>query len=156
MEISNKSIINEKIQSLVRPIVEAEKMELVDVEYKRGQKGVLRIFIDKAGGVNLSDCAKISSQVEAFLDIDDLIKNNYVLEVSSPGLDRPLKNEADYERNKGKLIKVSLYAPLEGKKTFTGRMISALDKKVILKEKSDKIINIPFAAIAKGILEIEV
>ena len=153
---SEKLSINDRIQRLVRPIVKAEEMELVDVEYKRGPNTVLRIFIDKTGGVNVSDCAKISTQVEAFLDIEDLIENNYVLEVSSPGLDRPLKNKADYERNKGKLIKVSLYAPLEGKKKFTGRIISADDQKVILKEKSDKIINIPFAAIAKGILEIEV
>tara|TARA_B100000315_G_scaffold190065_1_gene180042 strand:- start:1331 stop:1840 length:510 start_codon:yes stop_codon:yes gene_type:complete len=156
LEISNKkSIINEKIQSLIRPIVEAEKMELVDVEYKVGPNGVLRIFIDKTGGVNVSDCANISTQVGAFLEIENIIENNYVLEVSSPGLDRPLKNKADYDRNKGKLIKVSLYAPLEGKKTFTGQIISTDDQKVILKEKSNKIINIPFADIAKGILEIE-
>ena len=152
---SEKLSINEKIQRLVRPIVEAEEMELVDVEYKKGQNSVLRIFIDKPEGVNVSDCTKISTQVGAFLDIEDLIENNYVLEVSSPGLDRPLKNKADYDRNKGKLIKVSLYAPLEGKKTFIGRIISADDQKVILKEKSDKVIDIPFAAIAKGKLKIE-
>ena len=154
VSIENLSI-NKKIQSVLRPIVEAEEMELVEVEYKRGPNGVLRIFIDKTGGVNVSDCAKISTQVRAFLDIENLIENNYVLEVSSPGLDRPLKNKADYDRNKGKLIKVSLYAPLEGKKTFTGRVISADDQKIVLKEKLDKIINIPFAVIAKGILEIE-
>ncbi len=152
---SEKLSINEKIQRLVRPIVEAEEMELVDVEYKKGQNSVLRIFIDKPEGVNVSDCTKISTQVGAFLDIEDLIENNYVLEVSSPGLDRPLKNKADYDRNKGKLIKVSLYAPLEGKKTFIGRIIGADDQKVILKEKSEKIIDIPFAAIAKGKLKIE-
>ena len=152
---SEKLSINEKIQRLVRPIVEAEEMELVDVEYKKGSNSVLRIFIDKPEGVNVSDCTKISTQVGAFLDIEDLIENNYVLEVSSPGLDRPLKNKADYDRNKGKLIKVSLYAPLEGKKTFIGRIISADDQKVILKEKSDKVIDIPFAAIAKGKLKIE-
>ena len=152
---SEKLSINEKIQRLVRPIVEAEEMELVDVEYKKGQNSVLRIFIDKPEGVNVSDCTKISTQVGAFLDIEDLIENNYVLEVSSPGLDRPLKNKADYDRNKGKLIKVSLYAPLEGKKTFIGRIIGADDQKVILKEKSDKVIDIPFAAIAKGKLKIE-
>ncbi|MEE9165304.1 MAG: ribosome maturation factor RimP, partial [Nitrospinota bacterium] len=74
MGVSNEKLsIDEKIQSLVRPIVEAEEMELVDVEYKRGPKGVLRIFIDKTGGVNVSDCAKISTQVGAFLDIESLI-----------------------------------------------------------------------------------
>tara|TARA_Y100000294_G_C8358268_1_gene257644 strand:- start:126 stop:599 length:474 start_codon:yes stop_codon:yes gene_type:complete len=156
LSVSSKKLsIDEKIQRLVRPIVEVEEMKLVDVEYKKGPNSVLRIFIDKPGGVNVSDCAKISTQVGAFLDIDNLIENNYVLEVSSPGLDRPLKNKADYDRNKGKLIKVSLYAPLEGKKTFIGRIISADDQKVILKEKSDKIIDIPFAAIAKGKLKIE-
>lgn len=135
--------------------MEAEEMELVDVEYKKGVKGVLRIFINKAGGVNISDCTKISSLVGAFFEMEDLIENNYVLEVSSPGLDRPLKSEADYKRNEGKLIKVSLYAPQEGKKTFIGRVISASDQKVILKEKSDKIVNIQIADIAIGKLEIE-
>ncbi len=135
--------------------MEAKEMELVDVEYKKGLKGVLRIFINKAGGGNVSDCAKISSQVEAFLDIENLIENNYVLEVSSPGLDRPLKSEADYKLNEGKLIKVSLYAPREGKKTFIGRIVNASDQKVILKEKSDKIVNIQIAEIAIGKLEIE-
>ena len=148
-----KSSISDKILSLVKPIVEAEDMELIDVEYKRGPKGVLRIFIDKPGGVDLSDCEKISSQVGGF--IEAIIENNYVLEVSSPGLDRPLEKEADYKRNEGKLVKISLYEPQEGKKTFIGRIISTRDQKVVLKEKSDKIINIPIADIAKGKLEIE-
>ena len=139
----------------MKPIMEAEEMELVDIEYKSGPKGVLRIFIDKAGGVNLSDCEKISSKVGTLLDIEDVIGSQYVLEVSSPGLDRPLKNEADYRRNKGKRVKIYIDGLLKGKKTLIGQIISASDQKVNLKEKSGKIINVPIADIAKGILEID-
>tara|TARA_Y100000031_G_scaffold140901_1_gene168970 strand:+ start:83 stop:556 length:474 start_codon:yes stop_codon:yes gene_type:complete len=150
-----KSSINEELRSLMKPIMEAEEMELVDIEYKSGPKGVLRIFIDKAGGVNLSDCEKISSKVGTLLDIEDVIGSQYVLEVSSPGLDRPLKNEADYRRNKGKRVKIYIDGLLKGKKTLIGQIISASDQKVNLKEKSGKIINVPIADIAKGILEID-
>ncbi|MDP6625294.1 MAG: ribosome maturation factor RimP [Nitrospinota bacterium] len=139
----------------MKPIMEAEEMELVDIEYKSGPKGVLRIFIDKAGGVNISDCEEISSKVGAFLDLEDIIGSQYVLEVSSPGLDRPLKNEADYRRNKGKRVKIYIDGLLKGKKTLIGQIISASDQKVNLKEKSGKIINVPIADIAKGILEID-
>mgnify|MGYP001243916005 CR=1 FL=1 len=156
MKVSiEKSSINEELRSLMKPIMEAEEMELVDIEYKSGPKGVLRIFIDKAGGVNLSDCEKISSKVGTLLDIEDVIGSQYVLEVSSPGLDRPLKNEADYRRNKGKRVKIYIDGLLKGKKTLIGQIISASDQKVNLKEKSGKIINVPIADIAKGILEID-
>tara|TARA_B100000315_G_scaffold168512_1_gene157024 strand:+ start:109 stop:582 length:474 start_codon:yes stop_codon:yes gene_type:complete len=150
-----KSSINKELRSLMEPIMEAEEMELVDIEYKSGPKGVLRIFIDKAGGVNISDCEEISSKVGAFLDLEDIIGSQYVLEVSSPGLDRPLKNEADYRRNKGKRVKIYIDGLLKGKKTLIGQIISASDQKVNLKEKSGKIINVPIADIAKGILEID-
>ena len=156
MKVSiEKSSINEELRSLMKPIMEAEEMELVDIEYKSGPKGVLRIFIDKAGGVNISDCEEISSKVGAFLDLEDIIGSQYVLEVSSPGLDRPLKNEADYRRNKGKRVKIYIDGLLKGKKTLIGQIISASDQKVNLKEKSGKIINVPIADIAKGILEID-
>ena len=150
-----KSSINKELRSLMEPIMEAEEMELVDIEYKSGPKGVLRIFIDKAGGVNISDCEEISSKVGAFLDLEDIIGSQYVLEVSSPGLDRPLKNEADYRRNKGKRVKIYIDGLLKGKKTLIGQIISASDQKVNLKEKSGKIINVPIADIAKGVLEID-
>lgn len=130
-------------------------MELVDVEYKSGPKHLVRIFIDKAGGVNLSDCGKISSRVGILLDSEDIIEDEYILEVSSPGLDRPLKNEGDYKRNEGELVKIDLHEPLDGKKTFIGRIIGARNQKVIVKEKSGKIVNVPIADIAKGKLEVK-
>lgn len=130
-------------------------MELVDVEYKSGRKHLIRIFIDKAGGVNLSDCGKISSRVGILLDSEDIIEDEYILEVSSPGLDRPLKNEGDYKRNEGELVKIDLHEPLDGKKTFIGRIIGARNQKVIVKEKSGKIVNVPIADIAKGKLEVK-
>ncbi len=137
------------------PIVESAGMELVDIEYQVGHQPLLRIFIDKSSGVNHSDCREISSRIGDVLDVEDKIDKNYILEVSSPGLDRLLKNEADYLRNKGKLVRISLYAPLEKKKKFIGTVVDVQDEKVTLKEKSEKIICIPIADIAKGKLEIE-
>lgn len=156
MEKDDKKLtISKRIENLVKQIVEAEGLELVDVEFKSGPRGVLRIFLDKPGGVNISDCQKISSRAGASLEEEDFIKSEYVLEVSSPGLDRPLKREADYKRYKGKLVNISLYAPLEGKKNFIGHIINAGNNKVTLKEKNEKVIDIPIADIAKGKLEIE-
>ena len=98
------------VENLVKPLVESEKMELVDVEYrKEGKAWYLRIFIDKDGGVKIDDCQNISYQIEKLLDVEDIIPHSYTLEVSSPGIERPLKKFKDYERFNGKLAKIYLY-----------------------------------------------
>lgn len=151
----DKTSLKNQIHRLIKPVVESEDMELVDVEYKSGPTGLLRIFIDKAGGVNLSDCSKISSRVGILLEIEDVIEDKYKLEVSSPGLDRPLKNEVDYKRNKGKLVRIFLHKPLGGKKEYIGRIIDFKNQQVSIKEKSGKTVNVLVFDIARGKLEIE-
>lgn len=150
-----KTTIGEKIKLLIEPIVKTEGMELIDIEYKTGSKHFLRIFVDKTGGLTHSDCAKISSQAGELLDMEDLIAEEYMLEVSSPGLDRPLKNEADFKRNKGNLVSIYLDTPMEGTKMFAGRVIDTENQKIILKKNSNEIINIPVSNIVKGNLKIE-
>lgn len=118
VENFSETNISHKIRDLIKPEVESQGMELVDVEYKMGPKQFLRILVDKSGGVTHSDCGKISSKISEVLDMEDIIDSKYVLEVSSPGLNRPLKSEADFKRNKGNLVKISLLAPLEGKFFF--------------------------------------
>ena len=102
--------------------------EVVEIEYVRpGGADVLRLFIDREGGVNIDDCAKASRQVSALLDKGDFIKSNYNLEVSSPGIARPLRKPADFERFVGENIKVQAIAPVEGRKRFKGVLTGLKD-----------------------------
>ena len=99
----------DEIQQITRKVVESEGLELVDLEFKSGRsRSLLRIFIDKAGGVTLSDCENVSRQLSALLDVKDPIRNAYILEVSSPGLDRPFKTDRDYERNRNRMVRIQL------------------------------------------------
>jgi ribosome maturation factor RimP len=97
-----------EIEQLARKITESEGLELMDLEYKTGQsRSLLRIFIDKNGGVTLHDCENVSRQLSAVLDVNDLVKGAYVLEVSSPGVDRPLRTDHDYQRSVGRTVRIS-------------------------------------------------
>jgi len=110
----------EKVVDIVARVLEdilpGTGLELVDVEYVKEREWYLRVFLDKPGGIELEDCQRISEALGAKLDEMDPIKESYLLEVSSPGLDRPLKKERDFERNLGKKIDVHLYEPLPGSK----------------------------------------
>lgn len=99
----------DEIRHLARDVVESEHLELVDIEFKSGKsRSLLRIYIDKEGGVTLFECETISRQLSAILDVKDLVKDAYILEVSSPGIDRPFKTDRDYQRNIGKLVRIQL------------------------------------------------
>ena len=108
--------VEDAVEKLLEPILEADGIEVVDVEYVRERNWILRIFIDKEGGVDLNDCQVISEKAGAILDEKVLIPDNYMLEVSSPGLDRVLKKDKDFIRYTGEEVDVKLFAPLEGHK----------------------------------------
>ena len=108
--------VEDAVEKLLEPILEADGIEVVDVEYVRDRTWILRIFIDQEGGVDLHDCQVISEKAGAILDEKDLIPDNYMLEVSSPGLDRVLKKDKDFIRYTGEEVDVKLFAPLEGHK----------------------------------------
>lgn len=113
--------IEARTEALVLPIIEANHFELVDVEYvKEGANWYLRVYADKEGGIGIDDCVTISRSLEEKLDAEDFIEDSYILEVSSPGLGRPLKKEKDYLRSIGKSIDVKLYQAVEKQKEFTG------------------------------------
>ena len=113
--------IEARTEALVLPIIEANHFELVDVEYvKEGANWYLRVYADKEGGIGIDDCVTISRSLEEKLDAEDFIEDAYILEVSSPGLGRPLKKEKDYLRSIGKSIDVKLYQAVEKQKEFTG------------------------------------
>ncbi len=116
-----KSSITESIIALIEPVIEEEALELVDVEYKKfGRNWTLRVYIDKDGGITVDDCQKVSRQIEDMIEIDELISNAYVLEVSSPGLDRSLKKEREFLKFRDKPIRVKTFAPVGDRKNFNG------------------------------------
>jgi ribosome maturation factor RimP len=149
------------VSGIALPILESLGMELADVEFVRvGRDSVLRLFIDKEGGVTLDDCADVSRELSAILDVEDVIPGHYSLEVSSPGLDRPLKKPADYERFAGHLVKVRTYEAFPDdagnkRKTFIGRLTGLVDGNVAMKLSEGQSASIPLDKIAKANLEFE-
>lgn len=122
--------IEAEVEKIVEELLENTALELVAVDYVKERDWYLRVFIDKESGVDLDDCQDLSRKLEELLDAQDLIKTSYILEVSSPGLDRELKKPRDFQREMGKDIDVSLFAPLDGKKVVTGPL-SAYDGETI-------------------------
>ena len=136
-------------------------LELVDIKFGRvGRDAVLRLFIDKDGGITLDDCADVSRELSLILDVEDVISSNYSLEVSSPGLDRPLKKLSDYERFAGRMIKVRTYEPLPDdkgnkRKTFLGKLDGLVDGVVKMTLAEGQTASIPLERVAKANLEFE-
>jgi len=132
--------------------------ELVDVELKKAPGGqIVRLFVDKDGGIGLDDLQSVSEEVSAILDVEDPLPFAYTLEVSSPGLDRALKTPRDYERFVGKLAKVSSYDLVDGRRHWTGRIVSVEEGAVVLRleKEKDLLARIPLDKIAHGRLEVE-
>lgn len=120
------------IEELVLPITNENNIEIVDVEYvKEAGEYYLRIFIDKDGGVSLNDCEVVTRAINPILDEKDPIKENYFLEVSSPGLDRPLKKEKDFVRYASRDVEVKLYKPINGLKHFEAELVELAENKVV-------------------------
>ncbi len=143
------------VTELVRPIVDRYKLELVDVEYnKEGPDWILRVLIDKDGGIALEDCQQISREVSTQLDIEDPISQSYLLEVSSPGIDRPLKSRRDFERYSGKKVNLSTYAPIDGEKEFSGKLLGIKHDNVRLMIDGKNIL-IPYSKVAQTRLAID-
>ena len=122
------SSTEKKVLPFLEPIIAENGLELVDVEFvKEGANWYLRIYIDKEGGVTIDDCETVSRALEVRLDEADPIEQAYILEVSSPGIDRPLKKEADFEKFQGEIIDVKLYKAMDGKKQYQGRLLGLED-----------------------------
>ena len=120
-----------KTEQLIQPLIDATNFELVDVEFvKEGSDWYLRVYIDKDGGITVDDCELISRAFNEILDREDYISEQYIFEVSSPGLMRPLKKEKDYKRSVGKLIDIKLYKPVDKCKEFTG-VLDSYDKDTV-------------------------
>jgi ribosome maturation factor RimP len=147
--------IIERAHGIADSILTNEGMELVEVGYRREARGwVLRLTIDKEGGVTLDDCGRISQEVGRELDVEDFISVPYILEVSSPGLTRPLRTEKDFIKQCNRLIKLRTVDPINNRQQFKGRLLEVRDGQIEL-EMEEGIVQIPLANIAKANLEIE-
>jgi len=122
---------HQELQALLEPAINVLGCELVGIEFiPQGKRSLLRIYIDKEAGVTIDDCSDVSYQVSGVLEVEDPIREQYTLEVSSPGLDRPLFKLEHFERFSGNLVKLRLHLAYEGRRNFTGRILGVEDGSV--------------------------
>ncbi len=151
----NKGDLENRIREIIEPVVNNMGLEIDNVELAgSGRRTVLRVFIDKDGGVTIDDCEKVSREIEAQLDVADPIASSYTLEVSSPGLDRPLRKAGDFKKFVGKAARVITQNPIENQTFFIGDIIEAGDNEVILLLPKDKKVVIPYSDISRARLEV--
>lgn len=135
--MTKRETYESRTEQLLQPMMEEHQFELVDVEYvKEGGTWYLRAYIDKPDGITINDCEVISRALSDKLDEEDFIEDSYVLEVSSPGLGRPLKKEKDFQRSIGEAVEIKLYKPQDGTKEYTG-ILKEFDKDTVTIEKED-------------------
>jgi ribosome maturation factor RimP len=147
--------IADRVHAIADPILFNEGIELVDIEYRRESKGwVLRLYLDKEGGVTLDDCTRVSQEVGRNLDVEDFIQTPYILEVSSPGLTRPLKTEKDFMKYRDHLIQVKTLDPVLNRRRFKGKLLGISGNQIEI-ESNEGIFQIPFSKVAKANLEID-
>jgi ribosome maturation factor RimP len=138
------------LRAMLEPGVKALGFELVETELSGGAgQAVLRVYIDHPRGINVDDCAKVSRQLSAILDVEDPIAGHYMLEVSSPGLDRPLVVREDFERFRGEIVKVKTHEPIMGRRNFTGRLLVVEGDRVIVDVDGESHV-LPLAAIERA------
>ncbi|MBI4682914.1 MAG: ribosome maturation factor RimP [Nitrospirae bacterium] len=148
--------IKEKVREIIEPVINVLNIELDDIELSKMRgKALLRVFIDKEGGVTIDDCELVSREVEAVLDVEDPIPYSYVLEVSSPGLDRPLKTPKDFKRFTGRSVRVVTLEPVCKQTFFVGQLVEAGDEELVLLLPQNRKVTIPYKNISKARLEVE-
>jgi|UniRef100_A0A7C2V9T3 ribosome maturation factor RimP len=151
-----EKLIAEKVKELVEPLIKSMGYRLFDVEFKPEKGWVLRIILDKEGGITIGDCEEVSKRVSALLDVEDIIPVSYLLEVSSPGLTRELTKPSHFEFFQGRLVRLVLRDAIEGKRELKGYIEGIKESILHVREKgTDKEYHIPLSLIAKANLELE-
>ncbi len=147
--------IIDRVRQLAEPLLAEDGFELVEVEFRREARGwVLRLYVDKEGGITLDDCAGISREVGRNLDVEDFIFNPYTLEVSSPGLTRSLRNERDFMKHQNRLVKVVTREPIGNRRKWKGRIRGVEGDRVEI-EVDGELFQIPLSNVAKANLEMD-
>lgn len=152
----DKSDLTTRIRNIAQKVADARQIELVHVEIAGTKRdSVLRIYIDKPEGVTLDDCSLFSLDVESVLDVEDVIPTRYVLEVSSPGIERELYSLEDFKRFEGQLAKVKTTAEIEGQKTFVGKIASVEDETITIDDRTSGPVKFSYGDVAKANLRID-
>ncbi len=147
--------IADRVNQLIENYLEEHGIELVDITYRRDRDGmVLRLLVDKPEGIKISECEELNNFLSEALDKENVINERHILEVSSPGLDRPMKTDRDFTRAMGKVLDVTTYEPIDGRKMHEGRLIG-LEKEHIVIESGEISTVIPRGKIARAVLKIE-
>ncbi|HEX8720988.1 MAG TPA: ribosome maturation factor RimP [Pyrinomonadaceae bacterium] len=149
--------VESRVREITRRVAEERGLELVHVEFAGGARSpVVRIFIDKPGGVTHEDCSGVSTHVGTVLDVEDFIPGAYTLEVSSPGLERGLYGRADFERFAGRLARMKTRGAIGGQRNFRGRIAGVEGDDVLFEDKTTGAVRVPLSEVAKANLEIDV
>lgn len=152
----DKHLIIERVNKIAADVAEAHGVELVNVDIAGTKRdAVLRIYIDKEGGVTLDDCSAVSREVETVLDAEDPIPSRYVLEVSSPGIERELYSLSDFAKFAGRLIKVKTRDAIDGQKTFVGPIISVDDNTITIEDRTRGLMSFEYSDVDKANLKID-
>ena len=147
--------LNIKIRDLIEPLAESLGLELADIEFNKTKgKGLLRVYIDKDGVVTIDDCANVSREISALFDVEDPIPYAYVLEVSSPGIDRPFKGLKDYKKQIGKTVRVVTHDPVDKQTFLVGKLEEVNEDSITLLIPKDRKIVLPYTNISKARLEV--
>lgn len=141
--------LSHDLQQLIQPLIESLGCEFWGGYYSGQSGGLLRILIDKEGGVSVDDCQRVSRQLSALFDVENVISQQYTLEVSSPGVDRPLFTLAQFERFIGHEVRIQLLIPEDGQSRFVGKIMNVTDEKVILATANQPLV-LPFSQIEKA------
>ena len=148
--------LSQNVNETIEPLLNAQGVELVELQLKQ-QRGrwLVRIFVDNDVGISLEDCRRLNFEIGQLMDAENLIPASYVLEVSSPGLERPLKNLRDFRRQQQRVVTVFLHVPHLDKAQYTGRVAGVTESHLFLQTDSDAPVMIPFQSINHGIVELE-
>ncbi len=146
-----------RVRDIIEPVINSLDIALDRLALGKSNRGyVLRVFIDKEEGVTIEDCEKVSREIEAILDVEDPVPGKYVLEVSSPGLDRPLKGVADFMKYSGRTARVITKEPIDKQTFFVGKIMRSDDIEIVLLLPKDREVTIPVDIISQAKLEVEV
>lgn len=148
-------MVLDKVKETLEPLISGMGAEVVDISYRR-EKGemVLRVLVDKPGGITLGECAGLNNKLSEALDRENIIEEHYVIEVSSPGLDRPIKTKEEFGRAMGKVLNVSTYMPFEKKRNFQGTLMGLGENYIVLEDEDGVSRQIPIEKIAGARLHV--
>ena len=149
-------ILSQHVSEAIKSFLDAQGVEFVELQLQQHKgRWLVRVFVDNNGGISLEDCRNLSFEIGQLLDAENLIPASYVLEVSSPGLDRPLKKLRDFQRQYQRMVTVFLHSPYLDKVQYTGRVAAVTESHLFLHNDTETPITIPFQSIDHGVVELE-